>query len=76
MTPLLKMHTLGHTFVPNPIHAGGLRYHGMAPLISALYDSGIYEAKSYNQNEVFKQEFYLQNEGITPDQNQHMQLKQ
>ena len=67
MTPLLKMHTLGHTFVPNPIHAGGLRYHGMAPLISALYDSGIYEAKSYNQNECFDAGvLFAKNEGIIP----------
>ena len=67
MTPLLKMHTLGHTFVPNPIHAGGLRYHGMAPLISALYDSGIYEAKSYNQNECFEAGvLFAKNEGIIP----------
>jgi len=38
LTPLVKMHTLGHTFVPAPMHAGGLRYHGMAPLICKLYD--------------------------------------
>ena len=40
MTPLVKMHTLGHDFVPEPIHAGGLRYHGMAPLVSLLKDHG------------------------------------
>ena len=40
MTPLVKMHTLGHDFVPAPIHAGGLRYHGMAPLVSLLKDQG------------------------------------
>ena len=40
MTPLLKMHTLGHGFIPEPIHAGGLRYHGMAPLVSHLYEPG------------------------------------
>ena len=67
MTPLLKMHTLGHTFVPNPIHAGGLRYHGMAPLLSALYDAGVYEAKSYNQNECFEAGvLFAKNEGIIP----------
>ena len=44
MTPLLKMHTLGHDFVPDPIHAGGLRYHGMAPLISHVYELGLMEA--------------------------------
>ena len=67
MTPLLKMHTLGHTFVPNPIHAGGVRYHGMAPLLSALYDAGVYEAKSYNQNECFEAGvLFAKNEGIIP----------
>ena len=44
MTPLMKMHTLGHDFIPDPIHAGGLRYHGMSPLISHLYDQGLIEA--------------------------------
>ena len=44
MTPLLKMHTLGHGFIPEPIHAGGLRYHGMSPLVSHLYDQGLVEA--------------------------------
>jgi tryptophan synthase beta chain len=43
LTPLVKMHTLGHTFVPAPVHAGGLRYHGMAPLICKLYDEGVIE---------------------------------
>ena len=67
MTPLMKMHTLGHTFVPNPIHAGGLRYHGMAPLISALFEAGIYEARSYNQNECFESGvLFAKNEGIIP----------
>ena len=61
------MHTLGHAFVPNPIHAGGLRYHGMAPLISALYDAGVYEAKSYNQNECFEAGvLFAKNEIIIP----------
>ena len=41
MTPLMKMHTLGHDFIPDPIHAGGLRYHGMWPLISHLYETGL-----------------------------------
>ena len=40
MTPLMKMHTLGHDFIPDPIHAGGLRYHGMSPLISHIYELG------------------------------------
>jgi len=67
MTPLIKMHTLGHTFVPNPIHAGGLRYHGMAPLISALFEAGIYEARAYNQNECFESGvLFAKNEGIIP----------
>ncbi len=67
MTPLLKMHTLGHTFVPNPIHAGGLRYHGMAPLISALFDAGVYEAKAYHQNACFEAAvLFASTEGIIP----------
>ena len=41
ITPLLKMHTLGHDFVPDPIHAGGLRYHGMSPLLSHVYELGL-----------------------------------
>ncbi len=53
MTPLTKMHTLGHTFVPPGIHAGGLRYHGMSPIISALVDQGHMEAKAYAQTKVF-----------------------
>lgn len=53
LTPLLKMYTLGHTFIPPSIHAGGLRYHGMAPLVSRLRHDGIIEARSYMQNEVF-----------------------
>ena len=44
MTPLMKMHTLGHDFIPDPIHAGGLRYHGMSPLISHIYELGLIEA--------------------------------
>lgn len=51
--PLAKMHTLGHTFVPKPIHAGGLRYHGMAPLVCDLYDLGMIEAIALHQNETF-----------------------
>jgi len=49
MTPLLAMHSLGHTFIPPPMHAGGLRYHGMAPTVSQLVDEGLMEAKAYNQ---------------------------
>jgi len=52
-TPLLKMFTLGHDFIPAPIHAGGLRYHGMAPIICHLLDLGLIEAEAYHQNPVF-----------------------
>ena len=45
MTPLMKMHTLGHDFIPDPIHAGGLRYHGMAPLISHVYELGLHRGR-------------------------------
>ena len=53
LTPLVKMHTLGSTFVPPPFHAGGLRYHGMAPLVSHLHELGLIEARAYTQTEVF-----------------------
>jgi tryptophan synthase beta chain len=52
-TPLLPMYTLGHDYIPAPIHAGGLRYHGMAPIISHLVKEGIIEASAYNQLETF-----------------------
>jgi tryptophan synthase beta chain len=52
-TPLLAMFTLGHDFVPQPIHAGGLRYHGMAPIISHLVKEGIIEARAYHQLDTF-----------------------
>ena len=52
-TPLLAMYTLGHNFVPEPIHAGGLRYHGMAPIVSHLVKEGIVEPRAYNQIETF-----------------------
>ncbi len=54
LTPLLKMYTLGHTFVPPGIHAGGLRYHGDAPLLCQLTDEGYMEAEAFHQNEVFE----------------------
>jgi len=54
MTPLLKMYTLGHSFIPPPIHAGGLRYHGDAPLLCRLTKDGFMEAEAFNQNEVFE----------------------
>ncbi len=53
-TPLLAMHTLGHDFVPAPIHAGGLRYHGMAPLVSLLVKEGVIEARAYDQIATFE----------------------
>lgn len=64
-TPLLKMHTLGHDFIPPAIHAGGLRYHGMAPIISLLYDAGYIEAQAYHQSEVFEAALlFARTEGI------------
>jgi tryptophan synthase beta chain len=53
LTPLVPMHTLGHDFVPAPIHAGGLRYHGVAPLISQLVLDGLIRAEAYTQGDVF-----------------------
>src|SRR5262244_2702065 len=58
LTPLVKMHTLGHGFVPAPLHAGGLRYHGMAPLVCKLYDEGVIEAMAVPQ--------VARSEGIIP----------
>ena len=52
--PVAKMHTVGHGFIPAPVHAGGLRYHGIAPTISALLDQGMAEARAYHQMEVFE----------------------
>lgn len=67
MTPLVKMHTLGSTFIPAPIHAGGLRYHGMAPVVCALYDQGIIEAVAVPQNPVFAAAVqFARAEGIAP----------
>ncbi|MCD6350549.1 MAG: TrpB-like pyridoxal phosphate-dependent enzyme [Armatimonadetes bacterium] len=54
MTPLLRMYTLGHGFVPAPVHAGGLRYHGAAPLVSLLKKEGLIEAVAYHQKECFE----------------------
>jgi len=54
LTPLLKMYTLGHDFVPPPIHAGGLRYHGDAPILCKLTKEGYMSARAYYQNEVFE----------------------
>ncbi|MQC26790.1 MAG: TrpB-like pyridoxal phosphate-dependent enzyme [Chloroflexi bacterium] len=67
MAPVVKMHTLGHSFVPAPIHAGGLRYHGMAPSLCALYDAGYIEAVAVSQLATFEAAvLFARNEGIVP----------
>jgi tryptophan synthase beta chain len=67
MTPLVKMHTLGHDFMPPGIHAGGLRYHGMAPIMSLLHEEGIVEAQAYHQNSIFDAAVqFTRAEGIVP----------
>ena len=66
-TPLLRMHSLGHDFVPPPIHAGGLRYHGMAPIISRLVEDGVVEPAAYDQIDVFASAVqFARAEGIIP----------
>jgi tryptophan synthase beta chain len=61
------MHTLGHDFIPEPIHAGGLRYHGVAPLISQLVRDGLMRAEAYLQNDVFASAAkFAGSEGIIP----------
>jgi tryptophan synthase beta chain len=67
LTPLVKMHTLGHSFVPAPLHAGGLRYHGMAPLVCKLYDEGVMEATAVPQVATFQAALqFARTEGIIP----------
>lgn len=67
LTPLVKMHTLGSGFTPPGFHAGGLRYHGMAPLVSHCLDLGLMEARAYRQNEVFAAGVqFARAEGIVP----------
>jgi tryptophan synthase beta chain len=67
LTPLVKMHTLGHEFIPPPIHAGGLRYHGIAPTLSILSKEKILETRAYNQIEVFDAaKLFIKTEGIIP----------
>jgi len=67
MAPVVKMHTLGHTFMPPGIHAGGLRYHGMAPTLSALYDAGLVEAVAVKQRATFEAAIqFTKTEGIIP----------
>ena len=66
-TPLMMMHTLGADFIPPKIHAGGLRYHGMAPTVSHLLKLGVIEAKAYGQTKVFEAAMqFAQTEGIIP----------
>ncbi len=67
MAPIVKMHTLGHDFMPPGIHAGGLRYHGMAPSISALYDAGYIDAVAVKQKSTFEAAvLFTKTEGIVP----------
>ncbi|HVQ23335.1 MAG TPA: TrpB-like pyridoxal phosphate-dependent enzyme [Candidatus Saccharimonadia bacterium] len=67
MTPLIKMHTLGHDFVPEPIHAGGLRYHGMSPLVSLLKEHSFIEARAIHQTATFEAGVqFARAEGILP----------
>ena len=66
-TPLLKMFTLGHKFMPPAIHAGGLRYHGMSPMVSHALKLGLIEAQAYHQTQVFEAAMlFARNEGIVP----------
>ena len=65
--PLAKMYTLGSNFIPSANHAGGLRYHGMSPIVSQLYDDGLIEARSVEQTSVFEAaELFARSEGILP----------
>src|SRR3954447_24990225 len=67
LTPMMPMYTLGHDFVPPPVHAGGLRYHGDSPLVSALVKAGVVEARAYRQNETFEAAVrFGRTEGILP----------
>src|SRR6476469_3983804 len=67
MTPLLPMYTLGHDFVPPPVHAGGLRYHGDAPMLCGLVHHGLVEARAYKQNDAFAAAIqFARLEGIVP----------
>jgi len=66
-TPLLRMHTLGHEYMPPPIHAGGLRYHGMAPIVSRLVEDGVVHPVAYEQLDVFRSAvMFARAEGIVP----------
>ncbi len=67
LTPLIKMYTLGHKFVPPPIHAGGLRYHGMAPTVSHLLNEKVIKAEAYPQDDTFvAAKLFAKTEGIIP----------
>jgi tryptophan synthase beta chain len=67
LTPLMPMFTLGHDFVPPPVHAGGLRYHGDAPMLCGLVRAGVVEARAYRQNETFEAAVrFARSEGIIP----------
>jgi tryptophan synthase beta chain len=67
LTPLMPMYTLGHDFVPPPVHAGGLRYHGDAPMLCGLVKAGLVEARAYRQNETFEAAVgFARSEGIIP----------
>jgi tryptophan synthase beta chain len=67
LTPLIPMYTLGHDFVPAPVHAGGLRYHGDAPLVCGLVKAGLVEPRAYRQNETFEAAVrFARSEGIIP----------
>ncbi|HUH81545.1 MAG TPA: TrpB-like pyridoxal phosphate-dependent enzyme [Solirubrobacteraceae bacterium] len=67
LTPLMAMYTLGHDFVPPPVHAGGLRYHGDSPVVSALVRAGVVEARAYPQNDTFEAAVrFARSEGIIP----------
>ena len=67
IVPILKMYTLGSDFIPDPIHAGGLRYHGMSPIMSGLYNAGLVEAVAVEQRAVFEAAFqFARAEGIVP----------
>jgi tryptophan synthase beta chain len=67
LTPLMPMFTLGHDFVPPPVHAGGLRYHGDSPMVCGLVKAGVVEARAYRQNETFESAVqFARTEGIIP----------
>jgi len=67
MAPMVPMHSLGHSFIPAPIHAGGLRYHGMAPLVSQLIIDGLLEPRAYNQLECYANAvLWARTEGFIP----------